>query len=111
MFGGDLSSFLYSDVSGAALEVLVSPLKLWALNTIAHFTMGAASCLAVALRPSLAAWQAVALVAFILLQIIQVGMTDRHSIVFIDGLFDIGVVLFGWLVTLWALGAERREDG
>lgn len=102
-----MSSLLYSDVSGAALNVLVSPLKLWVLNTIAHFTMGAASCLAVALRPSLAVWQAWALVAFIVLQIIQVGTTDRHVIVFIDGLFDIAAVLFGWIVTLWALGAER----
>jgi len=102
----EFATLLHSDLSGAAIDQLVTVTGLFVRNTLLHFFMGSTGYLLLAHGRGRLVRRLLA--AYVALQVVQMGGGGRFAVVLADGIFDIAVVFAGALAALWITGREVR---
>ncbi|MEQ5872589.1 hypothetical protein J4E08_22260 [Sagittula sp. NFXS13] len=112
----ELSMLMMSDVSGAAVDMLVTKSGLWLRNTLLHFLVPfflfhlwfyvSPIWLGGRFRPAVRAGIWSMLAVFLALQVVQLFFPiGRLGWVFLDNLFDVVIAGAGFLLAwTWAMG-------
>lgn len=101
-----MATFLYSDLSTAAIDQLVTRFGLFARNSLIHFGAGFGWRLVTLFRPDWGVWGAWAFVAYLLLQGVQMASPGPWALLLIDGLWDAVLPVVGFFAGWWVAGAD-----
>jgi hypothetical protein len=105
----EFSVLLYSDVSTASLDQLVTRWGLWLRNTLVHLESGFILYFVLLHRPQWRDCLIVAVWIYLGLQIVQLWSPGNLRLLVLDGVFDIVIAFSGYaLGALVALRGVRR---